>query len=377
MRIAQIAPIIESVPPKKYGGTERVVHALTEGLMAREHEVTLFASGDSSTSARLVSVSPRPIRELKVDDLYGPNQWTLLNIGLAYQRQKEFDIIHDHNSYLSLPTANISRTPTVLTIHGAITPANKHMFEVLNNPYLVSISHSQTFTMANLNFIGTVYNGIDMTGYPFSATDDGYMLSVGRFSYEKGVHHAIDLAIKLNRPLVIAAKVDDKDLPYFRRYIEPKLGHKLIKWVGEVDEAERNRLMSKALCFLHPVTWREPFGLTLIEAMANGCPVIGFNRGSIPEVIEDGKTGFVVNDLQEMAAAVKKISGIDRRYCRQYALQNFNDKRMARGYETIYQQVLADPTRKSVDSTTLYRKMIASIKENYYAAHDIRKKPRK
>jgi glycosyltransferase involved in cell wall biosynthesis len=338
MKIAQIAPIAERVPPKKYGGTERVVYHLTEELVKRGHDVTLFASGDSITSAKLVSVYPQSLREAKLQDIYGLNIWTLFNIGEAYMRQNEFDIIHDHSGYLSLPAANISNTPVVMTMHGPFTPENRHIYRKLSNPYFVTISHAQA-VVPDLNYVGTVYNGLDMEHYPFSEQHDGYLLFVGRISMEKGVHNAIQVALNVNMPLIIAAKLDDVDKPYFRNYVEPHLSEK-IKWIGEVDEAERNKLMSKAACLIHAITWREPFGLTLIEAMACGCPVVATNMGSIPELIVNEVTGFVVNTTEEMIDAVLNLDSIDRSVCRRHALENFNARKMASEYERIYSEIL-------------------------------------
>lgn len=341
MKIAQIAPLIERVPPKRYGGTERVVYALTEELVGRGHKVTLFASGDSKTSAKLISVYPRALREAKMSDIYGPNYFAMLNIGIAYKMQDQFDIIHDHNGHLSLPTANIANTPVVVTMHGVINTTNKKIFEMLNKPYLVSISKSQVARIPGINHIGTVYHGMNMGYYPFSGQSEGFLLFAGRISIEKGLHHAIEVAQNLNLPLIIAAKLESVDIPYFNEYIGPRLSEQ-IRWVGEVDEEERNKLMSKALCLLHPITWREPFGLTLIEAMACGCPVVAFNRGSSGEIIEDGKTGFVVEDIEEMITAIEKIDNIDRKYCRQYTLDRFNAARMAEGYEKVYRQIIQE-----------------------------------
>lgn len=340
MRIAQVAPIVESVPPKKYGGTERVVSALTEELVRRGHEVTLFASGDSTTSAKLASVYPRAIRDARLKDIYGPNYWTMLNIGLAYERFADFDIIHDHNGHLSLPTANICPTPVVMTIHGSFDPINRQFYTRLGKRVnFVSISHRQAAGAPNLNWKGNVYNGLNMKGFPFSSKEDGYLLYVGRFSYEKGAHLAIEVAQSMNLPLFMAAKLDFLDLNYYQEYIAQNLGNQ-IKWVGEVDQEERNKLMSHALCLLHPVTWPEPFGLTMIEAMACGTPVIAFNEGSIPEVVQDGKTGFVVDDIDGMVEAVDKVDKIDRKYCREYVLENFNEKKMTDGYLKIYEEII-------------------------------------
>lgn len=340
LRIAQIAPLVERVPPKRYGGTERVVHTLTEGLVKKGHEVTLFASGDSITSARLVSVYPRSIREARLPDIYGSNMLALLNIGTAYDSQRNFDIIHDHTGFLGLPTANISRKPVVTTHHGPVTAQEKRMLETLRKPYIVTISKSQGQFLQNLNHLGTVYNGLDMSSYPFSASHDGYLLFVGRISMEKGTHFAIEVAQYLDLPLIIAAKLEPIDRPYFDEYISPRLSDERITWIGEVDESTRNNLMARALCLLHPVTWREPFGLTMIESMACGSPVIGFRRGSIPEIISHGKTGFVADTLEEIMDYVPKLKNISREYCRQYALKTFSAERMVSAYEQIYYRLL-------------------------------------
>lgn len=339
MKIAQIGPIIERVPPKKYGGTERVIYALTEELVKRGHEVTLFASGDSITSAKLVSVYPQSLREANMPNLYGYNALTMFNIGLAYKMQKEFDIIHDHNGHLSLPAANLSSTPVVITLHGNLTEIDKELFSSLNKPYLVGISESQLRGIENLNTLGFVYNGLDLAPYPFSDSHDGYLLFVGRISEEKGVHFAVEAAHRLSLPLIIAAKLDDGDAPYFEKKVAPGLFGN-VKWVGEVDEQERNRLMSRAMCLLHPVTWKEPFGLTMIEAQATGCPVVGFNRGSVPEVVLHGKTGYIAENFDGLLESIKNLDKISRAECRRHVLLNFTAERMTDGYEEIYNKVL-------------------------------------
>ncbi len=339
MKIAQIAPLVERVPPKKYGGTERVVSALTDELVRRGHDVTLFATGDSITKAKLVSVYPRSMREMKIDKPFSRNNFSLLNIGTAYQRQEEFDIIHDHNGVLSLPTANLSTTPVVMTQHGAFSRENRPLFQTFKNPYQVTISKSQAFAIPSMNHAGTIYNGLNLQDYPFSNEHDGYLLFVGRISMQKGVHYAVEAAMTLNLPLIIAAKLEPTDRPYYEEYIAPYLSEQ-IKWIGEVDEEERNKLMSRAMCFLHPVTWREPFGLTLIEAMACGSPIVAFNRGSIPEVIKNGKTGFVVEDIDGMLDAIENIAMINRENCRELTLEKFNTSNMTDRYEAVYKQII-------------------------------------
>lgn len=343
LKIAQIAPLIERVPPKKYGGVERVVHGLTEELVKRGHDVTLFASGDSLTSAKLVSVYPRSLREARINNLYGLNDLTLLHIGSAYASQEKFDIIHDHNNQISLLAAHLAKTPTVMTLHYAFTLTNRRVFETLSNPYFVSISKDQARSAPRVKITDTVYNGITVNNLPFNKTHDRYLLFVGRMSMEKGVHIAIEVAEILDLPLIIAAKLDPAqphDVHYFHEYIEPRLYNEHVTWIGEITEEQRNKLMSKALSLLHPVTWREPFGLAMVEAMACGCPVVAFNRGSIPELVVNGKTGFIVNDIEEMVAAVNNIEQIDRNECRRHAITNFNAQKMADGYEEIYRKIL-------------------------------------
>jgi glycosyltransferase involved in cell wall biosynthesis len=284
-------------------------------------------------------VYPRALREAKLKDIYGTNTWTLLNFGLALEMQDEFDIIHDHVSPLSLPALNLATTPVVTTMHAPFTADNRALFQTFRTPYVVTISESQMYNLPDLNHMGTVHNGLPMEHYPFGEKMGDYLLYVGRIAQEKGVHTVIDVAQMMDLPLIIAAKVDKYDLSYFREYIEPRLSDR-IKWVGEVDETERNRLMSGALCFLHPVYWREPFGLVLIEAMACGCPVVAFNRGSIPEIIVTGETGYVVEDLETMIEAVNNIGAIDRAKCRTRALTHFSAKKMADGYEAVYKKIL-------------------------------------
>lgn len=338
LRIAQIAPIWHRIPPKQYGGTERVVSALTEELVKRGHEVTLFATGDSVTSANLISTQPRSLSEAGIKNANTAGEIILQHVGNAYKMQNRFDIIHDHIAFSNLPAANFIKTPVVITLHGPITPTKRKLYEMFDKPYYVSISKSQIRYFPNINIAGTVYNGLPMEDYPFGRKDKGYLLFVGRISKLKGVHFAIEVAETLDLPLIIAATLHSRDIPYFKKYIKPHLSDK-IQWIGEVGEEERNVLMSKALCFLNPVTWKEPFGLTMIEAMACGCPVVAFNKGSIPEVIENGKTGFIVQDVGEMISAVKRIKDIDRQTCREFSLRNFSARAMADKYEEIYYRI--------------------------------------
>lgn len=340
MRIAQIAPIIESVPPKKYGGTERVISVLTEELVRRGHDVTLFATGDSVTSAKLVSSYPRPLRQDIPQPMVKRTIWGHRHVAIAYAMRNQFDIIHDHTSWLSAGLANMSRVPVVMTLHGALTPEAIALFETLENPYLVSISESQRKPAPDLNYISTIYNGLSMASYPFSNTHNGYLIFIGRICEEKGPHFAIEVAKRLNLPLIIAAKVEDgTSREYFETMVKPHLSEK-IQWIGEVDEKERNQLFSKALCSLHPVTWPEPFGLTLIESMACGTPVVAFDQGAIPEVIKHNETGFVVHTIDEMTDAVSRITKIRRSACRNHALEQFSVEKMVDSYELVYDAIV-------------------------------------
>lgn len=357
MKIAQVVNPIESVPPQKYGGIERMVYALIEELVQLGHDVTLFASGDSQTSAKLSSIFPTSLRAAKVKDVYGTNDYTVMNVLSAYKQQDQFDIIHDHTGNWGLIAAATASTPVVSTLHGPFTTTNRKLYEsIADKVHLVAISEGQMKPVPNLPIAGVVYNGLAMDNYPFGNEHKGYLLFVGRISEEKGVHHAIDVAQYLQIPLIIAAKLETNhrpDVEYFKQYVEPRLDGQMVKWIGEVDEQERNILMSQAKCFLHPVSFREPFGLTLIEAMACGCPVVAFGRGSIREVIAQGKTGFVVEDAEEMVEAVANIDVIDRLECRRHALENFNARRMAEGYEQIYQSIIDSKSNKKQFKTNV------------------------
>ena len=336
-----IASPIERIPPKLYGGTERVISALTEELVYLGHDVTLFASADSQTSAKLVATFQKPLREAYPSsrEVMKRIQETLLHLGNAYAKQDQFDIIHDHTSYFGLSYAQSSRTPVVSTIHGCLSAESISLYEKFSKPYLVTISQSQQYPAQNLNYIATVYNGLAMHHYPFSFTHKGYLLAVGRMCEEKGIHNAITIAEKTHLPLLIAAKLEERNMEYFQKYIKPRLTKK-IRWIGEVNERERNELMKNALCFLHPLEWDEPFGLTIIESMSCGTPVITFDKGSMREIIQDTKTGFIAKDIDDAVSCLRKIDTIDRQYCRSYSLKNFNSKKMAREYESIYTSII-------------------------------------
>jgi glycosyltransferase involved in cell wall biosynthesis len=290
--------------------------------------------------------------------------------------QEQFDIIHDHNSQnnpVSLPLANLSKTPVVMTLHGPMNNGYNKAFEFFKKPYLVTISKKQKVPAQQLNYIGNVYHGLHMADYPFSRDHDGYLLFVGRIEFrhgidEKGLNHAIEIAERIKMPLIIAAKLDPyfpADIEYFKQYIKPRLSDN-IRWIGEVDENKRNKLMSRAYCYLHPVNFPEPFGLTLIEAMATGCPVIAFANGSIPEILQDGMTGYVVETVDDAIGAIKMIPAIDRGYCRKYSLERFSAERMAQDYEKIYAKAVELRSLRSVTKkydTTLQARQVSTLQK--------------
>jgi glycosyltransferase involved in cell wall biosynthesis len=337
MRIAQIAPLVESVPPDRYGGTERVVASLVDELTRRGHEVTLFASGDSTSDAELVSVTETSLRS-------DPNATDRLaahvgELGMAFKRAAEFDIMHCHVDYVAFPAARLSPTPTVHTLHGRLDlPDLVAVFREFDDVPLVSISDAQREPLADfaLNWAGTVYHGVRTEDYPFSAEPGRYLAFCGRMAPEKRPDLAIEVAQRAGVPLKILAKVDETDREYFSRKIEPRLNQPGVEFLGEGDEARRNDLLSNALALLFPIDWPEPFGLVMIEAMVTGTPVITRPRGAAPEVVADGRTGFIVESVDDLVAAVKRADTLDRRECRRHVEERFSVRRMVDDYEAIY-----------------------------------------
>jgi glycosyltransferase involved in cell wall biosynthesis len=342
MRIAQIAPLQESVPPQRYGGTERVVSSLVEELVRRGHDVTLFASGDSSTNATLVPVVPRALRLSGVRDALPA---ALLALGMVYERAHEFDIIHSHIDYPTLPFARLRATPTVLTCHGRLDLLHVHpIFEYFREGNLVSISDNQRRLLPAWNWVGTVYNGIDLVNFTLRPRPGHYLAFLGRISPEKGIEDAITVAKLAGVPLKIAAKVDPVDEDYYRERIRPLLDHPLIEFVGEISDREKDAFLGQALALIFPVRWPEPFGLVMVEAMATGTPVIAGRFGSVPEVVEDSETGYICDSLEEMVLAIRRLDEIDRTACRRHTERRFSSQRMAEDYVTVYQTLLQPDT---------------------------------
>jgi glycosyltransferase involved in cell wall biosynthesis len=344
MRIAQIAPLYEPVPPRLYGGTERVVSWLTEELVRRGHEVTLVASGDSRTAARLLA----PCRRAVWLDPSRPDPVALHMLALAElaQRAREFDVVHSHIDYLAVAVGRLVPVPFVHTLHGRLDLRHLvHFYDRFRDAPLVSISESQRAPLAalGLNWVATVHHGLPVHAIPRPADGGGrggYLVFVGRISPEKRPDLAIAVARRLGLPLRIAARIDEVDQEYFQREIRPLLSHPLVEFVGEVSDDEKWSLLGDALCLLFPVDWPEPFGLAMIEALACGTPVVARPAGAVPEVIRDGQVGFLGETVEELVAAVKRVDLLDRARCRRHVEQHFSVGAMADGYEAVYRRVL-------------------------------------
>ncbi|MBD2327917.1 glycosyltransferase family 4 protein [Alkalinema sp. FACHB-956] len=342
MRIAQIAPLWERVPPPGYGGIELVVGLLTDELVRRGHEVTLFASGDSVTLAKLDSVHPRALR---LDpDVREAGIYEMLQLSQVYGRAREFDVIHSHMGCAALPYAGLVKTPTVHTLHGIFTPDNEKLFTYAKDQPYVSISNTQREPRLGLNCVATVYNGIDVDSHRFYAKPDEepYLAFLGRISPEKGTHLAIQIAKAAGWKLKLAGKVDVVDVQYFEQDVKPLIDGKQIEYLGEADHVMKNELMGNAVATLFPITWREPFGLVMVESMAAGTPVIAFRLGSTPEVIAHGTSGFLCDTLEDCVAAIPKAAELDRAGCRNHVIQHFSVQCMTDRYEAVYQQILAE-----------------------------------
>ena len=341
MRIAQLSPLWERVPPPAYGGTEAVVHLLTEDLVRRGHDVTLFASGDSVSSASLRAVYPHSLRTAKRLADAAPYEWVHCSHALA--AWEEFDIIHNHAGELPMAASRLIFTPMLTTMHCIITPDTKVVWDHYGG-YYNTLSWAEYRAMPpirNRNFLGPVYNAIDVGSFPFSADKENYLLHLSRVAPEKGTHLAIEVALRLGMRLVIAGKVDRVDRQYYEERVKPLVDGKQIQFVGEADGPRKRELYRKATCVILPILWEEPFGLVMPEAMACGTPVIVFDRGAASEVVADGVTGYLVHDVDEMVAAVKKLDRIDPRRCRQHVEQRFDVPRMVDDYLRLYELILS------------------------------------
>ena len=342
MRIAQIAPLAESVPPKLYGGTERVVHWLTEELVAQGHDVTLFASADSQTSATLVPVIRRALR------LGRPRQDPAASYAALFadlsKRAGDFDVIHCHGDWLHLPILRQQKTPYLTTLHGRIDlPGLDSVLKRFFDAPFVSISENQRLPISNLNWLGTVYHGMPEQDLQPRLEPGSYLAFLGRLAPEKGAHIAISLARRAGLPLRLAAKIPRANSRYVKEQLLPHVDDQLIRLTGEVDDRHKTEFLANASALLFPIDWPEPFGLVMIEAMACGTPVIAFRRGSVPEVIEHGVTGFVVDDEDEALGAIARIEELDRRQVRAEFERRFTARRMAADYTKLYKAIIGNP----------------------------------
>jgi glycosyltransferase involved in cell wall biosynthesis len=339
MRIAQISPLDESVPPETYGGTERVVHYLTEELVTMGHDVTLFAAGDSQTSAKLAAVCPKSLR--LAGQYLSRHVYLSLMLEELIRRRAEFDIAHIHIDYVHLSLVRRSDLPAVTTLHGRQDfQGIAGLYREFSETPLVSISNNQRKPIPVARWAGTVYHGLPRSIYPFSPKGGEYLAFLGRVSEEKGIAAAIAIAKQVGMKLRIAAKVDFDNEQYFREKIVQLLDHPLIEFIGEIGEDQKSDFLGGAAAVLFPISWPEPFGLVLIEAMACGTPVIAFRAGSVPEIIEDGKNGFIVRDIEEACDAVGRLNQISRLGCRSVFDKRFTARTMAKNYLRIYDSVL-------------------------------------
>jgi glycosyltransferase involved in cell wall biosynthesis len=346
MRIAQIAPLAEAVPPKRYGGTERVVSYLTEELVRQGHEVTLFASGDSRTSARLVPCCPTALRlDESVTD---PVPLTLMMLDRVRARADDFDVLHFHTELEHFPIFQDVAPRTITTLHGRLDGKELGPFYARFSQFpLVSISNDQRRPMPPVNWAGTVYHGLPLDLLPFSPSPEGgYLAFLGRIAPEKRPDRAIEIAKRSGLPLRIAAKIADQDKEYFEEHIRPLLDDPLIQFEDEIGEPAKGEFLGQARALLFPIDWPEPFGLVMIEAMACGTPVIAYPEGAVPEIIE-ADTGFMVNNMDEAVEAVRRLDELDRAAIRNRFEERFSAQRMAHDYVEIYRRALQCPNVKS------------------------------
>ena len=339
MRIAQLAPLAESVPPKLYGGTERVVAWLVDGLVELGHDVTLFASGDSQTRGKLHGVWPKALRlgRKGVD----PNSACAVLLEAVAKRAAEFDVIHSHIDWLALPLLGRTGVPFLATMHGRLDlPGLQDVVREFSRAPFVSISEYQRLPLLNANWLGTVQHGLPVDLFHPSYGQGSYLAFLGRLTMEKGPEDAIRIARAVGLPLRIAAKIPRAETAYFRKHLEPHLDGDKVHLVGEVDETKKQPFLANAAALLFPINWPEPFGLVMIEAMACATPVIAYRAGSVPEVVEDGVTGFIVENEEEAVAAVSKLGQLDRRTIRARFEERFSARRMVREYEGQYRKLL-------------------------------------
>jgi glycosyltransferase involved in cell wall biosynthesis len=335
MKIAMLSPIAWRTPPVGYGPWERVVSLLTEGAVARGIDVTLFATADSVTRAKLHAIVPGAYEEDKALD---PKVWECLHIAEVFERAGDFDLIHNHFDFLPLTYSGLTNTPVLTTIHGFSSPKILPVYRKYNRKtYYVSISNADR--SPELDYTATVYHGIDLENFTFQETPGDYLLFFGRIHHDKGAAEALQIARQTGMKLILAGVIQDMD--YFRSAVEPHLDGVRARYVGIAGPEIRNKLLGGARALLHPVNFNEPFGLSVVEAGACGTPVVAFNRGSMPEIIENGVNGFLVSDVRAATEAVRSLDAISRRQCRKMVEERFSRERMVEEYLGVYHKIIA------------------------------------
>jgi glycosyltransferase involved in cell wall biosynthesis len=342
MRIAQVAPLWEPVPPRGYGGIELIVSLLTDELVRRGHEVTLFASGDSKTDAKLETAVSKAFR--LSDEPQDTQICELLQMSHLLDQIDQFDLVHSHTMLPSFHLADLVKVPVVYTLHGNFTPQNIPLFQRYSHLRFISISDDQRHLLDNLNYVATVYNGINADNYPFfpTAQTPPYLAFLGRMSPQKGPHHAIEIAKQTGWTLKMAGKIDPVDQNFFVTQVEPLIDGQQIQYLGEVNHAEKLELLGNAAATLFPITWQEPFGLVMIESMCVGTPVLGMALGSVPEVIEHGRSGFICNSVDEMIQSLPQVTQLSRQACHDHVVRAFSVNRMVDDYVAAYEKILAE-----------------------------------
>jgi glycosyltransferase involved in cell wall biosynthesis len=336
MRIAMLSPIAWRTPPRHYGPWESVASLLTEGLVARGHDVTLFATADSQTSGTLHAVCPQGYEENRS---LIPKVWECLHISELFEHANAYDIIHNHFDYLPLTYTGLTTTPVVTTIHGFSSPGILPVYKKYNNKaFYVSISDADR--SPDLDYIKTIHHGIDIEQFDFQPAPDDYLLFFGRIHQDKGTREALKIARACSKKLILAGIIQDH--AYYDQYVAPHIDLDKAIYIGSVGPVERNRLLGKACALLHPIQFNEPFGLSVIESMACGTPVIAFDRGSMPELIKNGGTGFLVGNVDEAIEAVTRINNIDRADCRGHVERHFTAERMIDEYINVYEMIIQD-----------------------------------